>query len=253
MYNNEVKNCQNCKKDFTIESEDFNFYEKIKVPAPTFCTECRHQCRLCFRNERVFYKRNCDLCGKNVVSRSSPDKTYKVYCTKCWWSDNWDAKDYGIKIDFSRPFLEQWKELFFKIPHISIYNLNSINSDWVSQESDDKNCYLNVGGHYNEDSAYNTYELTGKNCFDNYWILNCDYCSNNIYCERCYFVSFSEECNDCLNTYFSYDCRNCSNIIGCAGLRNKQYYIFNKQYTKEEYEDFLKNKQYLLPRIYYGI
>ena len=28
---------QNCKKEFTIEPEDFNFYEKIKVPAPTFC------------------------------------------------------------------------------------------------------------------------------------------------------------------------------------------------------------------------
>ncbi len=32
----QTKNCQNCKKDFIIEPEDFNFYEKIKVPAPTF-------------------------------------------------------------------------------------------------------------------------------------------------------------------------------------------------------------------------
>ena len=28
--NPETKNCQNCKKDFTIESEDFAFYEKLK-------------------------------------------------------------------------------------------------------------------------------------------------------------------------------------------------------------------------------
>ena len=33
--------CQNCKKEFIIESEDFNFYEKMKVPAPTFCSDCR--------------------------------------------------------------------------------------------------------------------------------------------------------------------------------------------------------------------
>ena len=25
----QIKNCQNCKKDFTIESEDFKFYEKM--------------------------------------------------------------------------------------------------------------------------------------------------------------------------------------------------------------------------------
>ena len=32
----EIKNCQNCQKDFTIEPEDFNFYEKIKVPRRLF-------------------------------------------------------------------------------------------------------------------------------------------------------------------------------------------------------------------------
>ena len=29
---------------------------------------------------------------------------------------------------------------------------------------------------------------------------------------------------------------NCSNLFGCVGMRNKQYCILNKQYTKEEYE-----------------
>ena len=27
----EKRICQNCKKEFTIDPEDFNFYEKIKV------------------------------------------------------------------------------------------------------------------------------------------------------------------------------------------------------------------------------
>ena len=29
----ETRNCQNCKKDFVIEPDDFSFYEKIKVPS----------------------------------------------------------------------------------------------------------------------------------------------------------------------------------------------------------------------------
>lgn len=32
--NQEIKSCQNCKKDFTVEPDDFAFYEKIKVPSP---------------------------------------------------------------------------------------------------------------------------------------------------------------------------------------------------------------------------
>jgi hypothetical protein len=239
-HTSENKICQNCKGDFVIEPEDFVFYEKIKVPPPTFCWRCRHQRRLSFRNERNFYKRDCDLCGESVISRVSPDKPYKMYCTKCWWSDAWDPEEYAQEYDFTRPFFEQWKDLLFKTPHISLFTSNNVNSNYINQESDAKNCYFNIGGLYNEDSAHNTYEVYGKNCFDNYWSLNCDSCSNNIHCERDYDTHFCVESHDCLNTYYSYDCRNCSNIVGCAGLRNKSYCILNVQYTKEEYNKFLE-------------
>ena len=52
-YKNLVLGCQNCKKDFIIESEDFNFYEKIKVPPPTWCPDCRQQRRYAWQNERT--------------------------------------------------------------------------------------------------------------------------------------------------------------------------------------------------------
>jgi hypothetical protein len=236
----ETKKCQNCKREFVIEPDDFDFYQKIKVPPPTFCPDCREQRRIAFRNERSFYKKKCDLCGKDVVSRVSPDKPYPMYCQKCWWSDKWNPLSFGRDYDFSKPFFEQFKELLFSTPHISIFNANTVNSDWVNQETDDKNCYLNVGGHFNEDSAYNTYELYGKDCFDNLWIFQNELCYENINCERCYRTLFSQNCFDCLDTVFSYDCRNCQNCFGCAGLRNKQYYIFNKPYSKEDYQKFLK-------------
>ncbi len=56
----ETKTCQNCKKDFIIEPEDFNFYEKIKVPPPTWCPECRMVRRMVFRDYRVLHKRKSD-------------------------------------------------------------------------------------------------------------------------------------------------------------------------------------------------
>lgn len=36
--------------------------------------------------------------------------------------------------------------------------------------------------------------------------------------------------------YYIYSCFYSSDLFACIGLRNKQYCIFNKQYTKEEYE-----------------
>lgn len=39
--------------------------------------------------------------------------------------------------------------------------------------------------------------------------------------------------------YYSYNCTNCHDCFGCVGLRNAQYCILNKQYTKEEYEQLL--------------
>jgi hypothetical protein len=38
---------------------------------------------------------------------------------------------------------------------------------------------------------------------------------------------------------YLYACRNSSNLFACIGLKNKQYCILNKQYTKEEYEELI--------------
>lgn len=237
--NKENRVCQNCHRDFTIEPEDFEFYERIKVPAPTFCPDCREQRRIAFRNERALYRRNCALCQTSIVARVSPDKEYPVYCNKCWWSDGWDAMTYGQDYDFSKPFFEQFRELLFKTPHIALGASNNINSDWVNQETDDKNCYLNVGGHINEDSGYNTYELYSKDCFDNFWCFKSELCYQCVNIERCFQTIYSRECFDCRSVAFSEDCRNCDNCFGCAGLRNKQYHLWNKDVGKEEYEKFI--------------
>ncbi|MCX6784777.1 MAG: hypothetical protein NTV81_02455 [Candidatus Komeilibacteria bacterium] len=110
--NPEIKNCQNCKKEFTIETEDFSFYKKMKVPPPTFCPECRMQRRLAWRNERGLYRRNSDVPGKEneqIISTYPPTINVKVYDNDYWWSDNWEPTDYAMEYDFSRPFFEQFR------------------------------------------------------------------------------------------------------------------------------------------------
>src|SRR5689334_16070259 len=95
----EAKQCQNCKQEFTTHPDDFSFYQKIKVPPPTFCPDCRLQRRMIFRNERTLYKIKCDLCQKEVISLYHPNKSFPVYCNLCWYGDAWDPESYGFEYD----------------------------------------------------------------------------------------------------------------------------------------------------------
>ena len=86
----ETRICQNCQKEFVIEPEDFAFYERINVPPPTWCPECRMIRRMVWRNERSLYKRKDNFYEKNIISAISIEKPFKVYSNDVWWSDKWD-------------------------------------------------------------------------------------------------------------------------------------------------------------------
>ena len=80
----QTKNCQNCKTDFTILPEDFEFYTKMKVPAPTWCPQCRMMRRATFRNIRSLYKRTCASCDNNIITMYHSDDPALVYCLECF-------------------------------------------------------------------------------------------------------------------------------------------------------------------------
>ncbi|MBI3626963.1 hypothetical protein HY224_02875, partial [Candidatus Uhrbacteria bacterium] len=103
----ETKACQNCRTNFEIAPEDFVFYEKMQVPPPTWCPECRAQRRLAHRNERNFFNRKCDLCHKDMIAMYDADAAFPVYCQECWWSDKWDATSFGVEYDPNKTFFEQ--------------------------------------------------------------------------------------------------------------------------------------------------
>src|SRR3989338_1872653 len=116
----ETKTCQNCKQPFTIEPEDFLFYDKIRLPPPTWCPECRMQRRMCFRNERVLYPRSCDSCGEKIISMYPSATPFPVYCNACWYSDRWDAGSYAASYDFSAPLFEQFGALLQRVPRVAL-------------------------------------------------------------------------------------------------------------------------------------
>ncbi len=234
--NSETKNCQNCKANFTIEPDDFSFYEKIKVPPPTFCPECRYIRRLLDRNEYNLYSRKCDATGRNIISIYRPEAPFPVYEQEYWKSDKFEAMQYGRDFDFSRPFFEQYEELRRVVPHLAMVNSNSVDCEYTNQSNNNKECYMLVTSDSCEKCMYgnwtqNSYFLSDCSMADKSEF--CYECINITKCSRC---SWSYDCSDCVNLFFSSDCRGCTDCFGCIGLRNKQYYFFNENIGKDEYD-----------------
>lgn len=243
--NSETRNCQNCKKDFTIEPDDFSFYEKIKVPAPTFCPECRLQRRLAWRNDYIFYNRKCDLCERNIISIYSPDNPQIIYCNKCWWSDKWDPKSYAQDFDFSKPFFEQFREFRMKIPALALFNDNNIGSENCEYTQDlafSKNCYMCMVMWKIQSCMYSSYGADTKDTVDSMGIFGTgEGLYEVMYSEKCYGCRYVYKSSSLINCSYCYNCNDCEDCFMCVNLRGKKYFFKNIQHSKEEYKKILSD------------
>ena len=234
--NSETRVCQNCKQNFTIEPDDFSFYEKIGVPAPTWCVDCRQQRKYAWRNERTLYRRDCDLCGKSTVTIYSPNKDYKVYCLSCWWGDGWDTSEYGMDFDFSRPFFEQFSELQHRVPRMALLSKNSTNSDYTNHSGNNKNAFMSFSTFDSEDVFYDTWMMNSRNCVDCSYIYEK---GEKLY--ECIDIHASYKSQYCMLMNSSTDCLYCFDVNGSGNcfmscnLRGQNYIFRNKKYSREEY------------------
>ena len=240
--NPESKVCQNCKQNFTIDAGDFAFYETMQVPPPTFCPDCRFQRRLLFRNNRVFYRRSCDLCKEPLLTIYNNEQPFTIYCRDCWLSDKWDPIDYGRDYDFTKPFFEQFRALQENVPRINLYRDNFVASDYCNYGLDFKECYLLFGGHGNERVFFGNQVFDSHDTLDVAFSEKIEFGYENFECARTNKLFFGSFSSDCVESSYLIECRNCINCFGCVGLVNKQYHIFNEPHTKEEYEQFIASR-----------
>src|SRR3989344_5564667 len=211
----ETRKCQNCHREFDIQPEDFIFYEKISVPPPTFCPECRMIRRFIFRNERNLFRRNDDISGKEIFSSYPAAAPIRVYNHDYWWSDEWDAMQYGGEYDFSRRFFDQFRELMYSVPWPSRSILRLVNSDYSDNASDLKNAYLCFDCNETENSAYVVRGDAVKEGFDLYESRHSELSYESYMVDEAYRVFYSVNCEDCVDVWFSKDMIGCQNCFGC--------------------------------------
>jgi hypothetical protein len=244
-----MNECKSCKNTFEIPKEDLDFLdrvspvfgcEKFLIPSPKMCPACRQQRRLLMRNEMSLYKRKCDATGKEIVSVYSPETPCRIYDQEEWWSDRWDAMDYGRDFDFNRPFFEQFKELLNEVPRMSLVNISQENSYYSSYCLSNKDCYLIYTADYNERCLYGRMALSNYDCMDFDITEKSNQCYECIDTYGSTSCMFSQKLDDSYDCLFSYNLKSCKNCLFCVNLKSKDFHIFNKPVSKEEFSRMKK-------------
>lgn len=259
--NSQYTNCagknKNCYMIFDSD-EDWNCYYSYGMNGSKDSLDCYRvqSMELCYE---VVDSSDCYKCRYTYNSSNCSDSFFLNNCTgcrNCIYCSNLTNKEYHV---FNEPVSKKkyeeilknfgsYKFLTDKIPQFEKFRL--------------KFPYKYMRGVQNENVTGN-HVVNSKNaffCFDSMKLWDCRYCYQAfIYAKNCMDIHESGECelnygtanaayniyacnfcfqvqNNCHNLNYCIQCISCSDCFGCVGLKRKKYCIFNKQYSKKEYE-----------------
>lgn len=240
MFNQQTRQCQTCKKEFRISPDDFAFYERFESFSPKKCVVCIWKHLLAFWVFGRFRKTASALSGKSIITTFPETVKFPIYAHEEWASDSWDPLDFGQEYDFSKSFFEQFAELQARVPHPHQSGIKNVDCQWSDDVWSSKNCYLCRSLLDCENVSYGYRIFFCKDSFDLAYCFNMELSYDCLYCFKSYRVRHSFDARECIDSAFLHDCRNCQNCFMCWNLRNKEYHILNKPYSKEAYFEKLK-------------
>ena len=129
------------------------------------------------------------------------------------------------------------------MPRQGIRHLNEcINSQYANFVDGSKNIYLSYSILWGSENVYYSNNVDkSKDIIDCFNATESELTYQSINVLKNYFCQYSYWSLNCINCNFILDCNNCQDCFGCVNLNSKRYCIFNKQYTKEQYEEKIKD------------
>ncbi len=76
--------CKRCAKKFRVLLQELRFYQRLTIPVPRHCPDCRHVYRLGLRNPAQLWDRTCARCSSAIRTSYAPGRPETVYCERCY-------------------------------------------------------------------------------------------------------------------------------------------------------------------------
>lgn len=257
-YTTGVAYSKNCYLINSSENDEDCYYGKLFQTCKK-CMDCSYvydseKLYQCINTKKCFncmYLENSQECSSCYFSEDLISCNDCMFCTGlrnaryCFENQQLSKEEYeSKKPEFFWSFtaiqnaLNKFKQAQEKrtAKYASITHSESSYGDFLS---DDKNCLFC----YDVDSAEECRYLnvgvgpgvkTVMDCNNLYLQVERNY--ENLGTMHTQNILFSSYIFDSHDIICSQDCYNSHDLFGCIGLKNNEYCIFNKQYTKEEYE-----------------
>ena len=133
-------------------------------------------------------------------------------------------------------FIQQFRQLQLASPRVGLHNIDGHNAEYGNLSRHNKSCYMHIASDYNEDIMHTYWVYRSKDMLDCSYCFDCELSYECTDCAKCYNCDYCQDCLSCTDASYCYGCVGCNNCIGCVGLRHSELHIFNKKFTKEEFE-----------------
>ncbi len=219
--------------DYVVESE--NCYECVDVFRVYNCAYLNYCAR-------IYDSYFCYDCNDSHHLFGCAYLNHKEYCI---FNRQYSKKEYEKKVAellkrLPEENLAEMKKLLEHFPVTSTLVSHSENCEYTNHVHYSRNLYLCFDAAHCENSAYLYDAAHDKNCFDLYQTFKSELSYECVDCSRLYNCFFMKDCEGVSDSGFCENCYDSHHLFGCVNLRNEEYCILNKKYSKEEYEKRVK-------------
>ncbi|MBU1018971.1 MAG: hypothetical protein ABII07_00480 [Patescibacteria group bacterium] len=258
-YANGAQQDKNCYMIF-VSDHDEDCYYSYGIDSCQDCLECLN----CYKCELCIESIDCSECYNVAYGEKSHGCRDCYFISDCKGCSNCFGC-YGLRNKEYYFFNEKLskEEYEKKLKELNTGNIETIN--WTRNTFAKKKAEQQIHQYYNgnnnqdvtgdhivgckncidcydsgdlEDCAYLIFSFKSKDCFDGHVVVDkCELCSETVSTINQYNTQFTFCSWYSKNSQYLDHCVSCKDCFACSGLKNAQYCVFNKQYTREEYEE----------------
>jgi hypothetical protein len=258
-YTNQTYGCRNCYLSSAIKDCEDSLYCH-NCNRLTGCVDCSfcfdsqllYQCRDTFDSYHCAYVSNCIQCTDSAFLHDCVgcsdcfgctglrNKKYHFFNEECT-KEQYETKLLAYPLSTTNGVMsakKQFAEFLQTKPCIYAWlkNCENVTGNNIKNSKNSKCCF---DSNDLEDCKYSSWLFELKDCYDCYGMGVSEAVYDCVGVEEVQRIAFSFGTSNSSECYYTDLCFNCQDCFGCVCLRKKQYCIFNKQYTKEQYEELV--------------